>query len=440
MTELEACPTGRATARDKSFGRARCLVWPIAMTATGAAVTVLLLLLLLATELLPSAPMQRNLQRSIAQGSLQPEDWPWDRTRGVNQYNDCLLVMMARFRQSPLSSTVAPLVVFNDYPVPLLDGQGNRRTECSIAIEAVQSASPRELLPRESYFPYSRYVHGYRVPFHVLISAMPLAEIRLFYRAVVVALLILILAGQLYRSYRAFASSDRSQAVAALAFAGITTSFLLFSGIDLFAQSLAHGPSDIILIAALGWLSFRPHRPGIRFDVIVAALAGLAFGFDFLHGTVPMMLAMILGSTALQAFAARAQIMLLDLVRSIGAFILGVSGALAAKLLAVLALVGWEGIASFFGQLSYRLGGDDYALADVVEALRRSAVFIGWGISFLPKAAVILGFLAAAAAALLAWPIAVGPACLLLAALPLREPRASDAAVRTSESRADQAG
>ena len=236
MTELEARPARRATARDKSFSRARSCVWPIAVTATGAAVTVVLLLLLLATELLPRVPMQRNLQRSIAQGSLQPEDWPWDRTRGFNQYNDCLLVMMARFRQSPLSSTVAPLVVFNDYPVPLLDGQGHKRTECAIAIEAVQSTSPREWLPQESYFPYSRYVHGYRIPFHLLISAVPLATIRVFYRAVVVALLVLIFAGQFCRSYRAFGASDRSQAVAALAFAGITTSFLLFSGIDLFAR------------------------------------------------------------------------------------------------------------------------------------------------------------------------------------------------------------
>src|SRR5262249_15613969 len=155
-------------------------------------------------------------------------------------------------------------------------------------------------------------------------------------------LLSLILASQLYRSYRAFSSSDRSQGVAALAFTGIATSFLLFSGIDLFAQSLAHGPSDIILVAALGWLSFRPYRPGIEFDVIVAALAGLAFGFDFMHGTVPMMLAIVLGSTALQAFAAREQILLLGLVRLIGAFILGATGAVAAKLLAVLALIGWE--------------------------------------------------------------------------------------------------
>jgi hypothetical protein len=451
----------------------RFLAWPIAVTATGAAVTVLLLALLLATELLPGAPMERNLQRSIAQGSLQPEDWPWDRTRGFNQYNDCLLVMMTRFRQSSVSSTVAPLVVFNDYPVLLVDAQGNRRTECSIAIQAVQSAFPRELLPPDRYFPYSRYVHGYRIPFHVFISAVPLAEIRLLYRTVVVTLLILILAGQVYRSYRAFGSSDRSQGAAALAFAGITTSLLLFSGIDLFSQSLTHGPSDIILIAALGWLSLRPYRPGIKFDVVVAALAGLAFGFDFMHGTVPMMLAIILGSMALQAFAAREQILPIDLVRSCGAFFLGVSGAVAAKLLAVLAVVGWEGVASFFGQLSYRLGGDNYALADVVGALRASTVMIGWGMSFFPKAAVILGLAAAAGAALLvlfgrmaawrrmavltallsiatilawyalfrnhtaihagfmvrllAWPIGAGPACLLLAMWPLCERRASHA-------------
>jgi len=92
MTRREADLASPAWTAGKSFRRARYLVWPIVMTATGAAVTIALLLLLLATELLPAAPMQRNLQRSIAQGSLQSEDWPWDRIRGFNQYNDCLLV------------------------------------------------------------------------------------------------------------------------------------------------------------------------------------------------------------------------------------------------------------------------------------------------------------------------------------------------------------
>ena len=64
------------------------------------------------------------------------------------------------------------------------------------------------------------------------------------------SLLVLLLAGLLYRSFRAFVSRDGSQAVAALCFAGIAASFLLFSGVDLFAQSMTHGPSDIVLISS----------------------------------------------------------------------------------------------------------------------------------------------------------------------------------------------
>ncbi len=470
----------RPTRRRQNFARAGSFFWPFAMGATGALVTAVLLASLLAVELLPSAPMQRNLQRSIAEGSLQPEDFTRDRILGFNQYNDCLLVMMARFRPPPLSSSVAPLVVFNDYPVPLLDAQGNVQTECAIAIAAVQSASPRELLPQESYFPYSRYVHGYRIPFQLLISAVSLADIRVLYRAVVVALLILVLAGQLFRCRRALARSDRSQAVAALAFAGVSASFLAFSGIDLFAQSLTHGPSDMILYAALGWLSFRPFRPGVKFDLTVAGLAGLAFGFDFLHGTVPMMLAIIIGSTALQAFAAQAQIRPMVLARLLGAFVLGAGGAVAAKLLAVLVLIGWDGVFLFFSQLAYRVGGEGFSLIDVVRALAANAVLLGWGIEPAPYLALLLAVLGAAGAIflllfdrrmppwrkmavltgllsiaailawyaifrnhtvihagfmvrMLAWPIGMGPACLLLAAFALREGEAPGATLRPPE-------
>jgi hypothetical protein len=313
-------------------------------------------------------------------------------------------------------------------------------------------------------------VHGYRIPFHLLISVTSLADIRVIYRAAVVALLILILAAQLYRSVRAFAVSDRSQAVAALAFAGVAGSLLLFSGIDLFAQSLTHGPSDMILYAAFAWLSFKAFKSGVNLELKVAALAALAFGFDFLHGTVPMMLAIVIGSTSFQAFAAQAHIRGVELVRLVGAFVLGLGGAVAAKLLAVMILIGWDGIVLFFEQLVYRVGGVDFPLADVARKLLSSSPLLGWGFVRLPYVALLLSSFAATGAALLllfkrmaawrkmavltallsigvilawyalfrnhtvlhagfmvrllAWPIGMGLACLLLAAFPLRDHRA----------------
>ncbi len=455
------------------------LSWSAGMAAVGAAVTAILLLLILATEYLPAEPMRQNLRQSIAEGSLQSEDWPRDRTLGVNQYNDCLLVMMARFRQSPWSSAVSPLVVFNDYPQPLLDPQGKVRQECSIAVDAVQSDHPREMLPRAYYLPYDRYVHGYRIPFHVLISVGSLADIRFLYRVLVVGLLLLVIVAHLSRLYRSCRCSTPAEWVSHAGFAVIPASILLFSGIDYYAQSLTHGPSDILLIAAYAWLSLRPLPQGLEADLRTAMLGGLAFGFEFLHGTLPVMLAMVLGCTALHSFRLHTAISSLEVTRSVAACIAGATGAALAKILAAMTALGPTAIAAFLGQLTYRMGGEDYLLSEVVARLQSSLHMIAWGVAPIGQLAVVAGIMSALAALLaalfgkmarwrrmavitallsigviftwyalfrnhtaihalfmvrmLAWPIGMGPVALLLAVMPL--PAALDPHAATNDAR-----
>ncbi len=195
----------------------------------------------------------------------------------------------------------------------------------------------------------------------------------------------------------------------------------------------------------------------------------MSFGFDFLHGTIPMMFAICVGTTGLRAFAERKRLTLFDLVRIGSAFVLGLAGAVAAKLLGIFIMLGWAELLGFFHQLSYRISGDEFTFLNAARSLKQSAYVIGFGSETVAIVAVIVGVLAAAGAMLivllgrmasyrrmalltalmsiasifawyalfrnhttihaifmvrmLTWPIGMGFACLLLAIVALREHR-----------------
>jgi hypothetical protein len=369
----------------------RTLLWVLRHSAIGAAVAAALLLAILATEYLPAGAARKHLQQSFAEGSLQDQDWlSEDRVRGPNQYNDCLLVMMIRFRTSPWSSAVAPDVIFNSYP-PFHDAQGKPVPECTIARAAVAGDNPRGIFKPVQYFSYGRYIHAYRIPFNLLIRYFDVGPIRAAYRICAILLLLATIAAQLGRVASAMRASRPARAVAASCFAGIAAALLLFSGLDLFAQSLTHGPSDILLFSAFAWLSLRGPLSNIRADGEAAALGALAFGFDFLHGTIPMMLAILVGCAALRAFGNALPVRWPSIVRLVAAFTTGIFAAVAVKLAALWSVLGWGGVTSFFGRLIYRINGDSFTLKDEVWALGAAAHEIGWGVTWVAVLVVAAG-------------------------------------------------
>jgi hypothetical protein len=378
------------------------VLWPIRCVAVGILLTVLLMAAVYVTDLLPADAMRDNLVRSFENGSLQHEDWlEGNRTIGFNQYNDCLLVMMIRFRPpSALRSTVAPVVAFNDYPTELSDSDATRITECRIARDAVYSDDPTALYEAERYYPYSRYVHAFRIPFNLLVSVTPVSTIRAIYRWSAVGLLGVLLAVAVVRGLRARRSGELDRAAAFLGFATIAGAFLAFYGLDLFGTSLTHGPADLLLYAALAWLALgaREPTPG-AWDVTAAVLGALAFGFEFLHGTLPLMVAIILGAAALRNLASGSRCGVAGAARLVGAFALGTAGALAAKLLAIYGLEGADGVRGFLGQLHYRMDGEDFSLRDVVRFLNWAIFQIGWGSRGLALAALAAGMAGALLAA-----------------------------------------
>ena len=352
---------------------------PKAFTA-GVIITAAIMLLLFATEHLSSESTRANLRHSFAENSLQLQDWRWtDRRIGTNQYNDCLLVMMARFSVSPWRSAVAPVVVFGGDATPRIGPKGRHLSQCEIARLAVLSDSPGQLFEPESYIEYSRYVHAYRIPFQLLISVTTVHWIRILYRALLVGTMLGIFLAHCirYRSMRR--SANRAGAAAHLGFAWISLCFLALYGLDFYGPSLTHAPADLLVFAAFGWLSLRNPAHGDRDFLYLGALGALAFGFDFLHGTIPLTLAVLLGCTALRSYAAGGRLTARDLSLVAGTFCLGAGGALAAKLIAVAAVQSAPGIVSFFDQLAFRVGGDNYTYLDVARHLGRRIGMIFWG-------------------------------------------------------------
>lgn len=431
---------------------------------TGVVIVVLLTLAIFATEYLPAGATRANLQRSFENGALQDDDWPGsDRIRGANQYNDCLLVMMTRLRDSKAASAVAPIVVFADYPVDL------RTSECAIARKTVFSEEPRQSFDQRVIFPYGRYVHAYRIPFNALITFLSIDVIRHLYRALAIAILAVAALLHARRLARAIHAHRFRGAVTAGAFVVVATALGAFSGLDLYAQSLTHGPSDILLFAAFAALSLGSARRALPLATTVAVLGSLAFAFDFLHGTIPMLLAIILGCTALRSFEMGERLRIRETVRIASIYLTSIAASLAAKLATLGAFSGMEGVRSFFMQLRFRMNGGDHSLTDIASSLNASIPNIAWDSHMFGTTALVAGFVCAIAALgmtmfgavpasdrgaalmgsasiavifcwyaifrnhsaehagfmvrLLAWPIALGPACLILAGAAWHETR-----------------
>jgi len=346
-----------------------------------------MLLLLFLAELLPAEPIRLNLQHSYETGALQRADWLWqNQDIGFNQYNDCLLVMMERFRRDPWSSAVAPVVVFNDLPGgPLLR---QPLTECEIARAAVQSPQPRRLFRPDRFFEYSRYVHAYRIPFILLISVVSVGVIRILYRVTVAGILLFLFLRHVRRFCLSQISTER---VTAICFVVITLAFLLFSGLDIFSQSLTHGPSDMLLFASFGWLSLASGRRVLAQGGVTAALSSLAFGFDFLHGTVPQMLAILIGCTALRSYAESSPLAVSFFLKMVLAFAFGVAGAVLAKLLAASSIGGWATITDFGDQLLFRINGGEHSYRQVFSNLYWASSQIGFGHYWPPVVAIACG-------------------------------------------------
>jgi hypothetical protein len=336
--------------------------------------TLALLALLYAMQALPRAGILAHIHSSFANGALQEHDWLLKNDRlGVDQWSDCLLIQMFVFRREAWVDTVAPIVIFNDWPVPLRADNGKQISECTIARSAAFSDAPFDLYPAQSYFPYSRYTHAYRLPAYLLLEQFDVGAIRQLYQMMAFGVLVMILVTQLLLTlWRAEKADDRRHegdyVIQGVFFVMLSLIFMRFYALDLFGQSIVNAPSDILMLIAIAIISLlNITRISERMLCVLCGIFGaLVFAFDFLRGALPLSLAALISCVAMKAERQSSAGQIATAVFLAGSsFVVGAGVALLVKIVTLAVTFGAQAVTGFFLQLNYRMTGGGFPLADV---------------------------------------------------------------------------
>ena len=343
--------------------------------------TLVLTAMLYVMQLLPRAGITTHIRLSFTNGALQEYDWLLNNDHlGVNQYCDCLVIQMFFFRRAAWADTVGPTVVFNDRPVPLWADDGKPLSECTIARAAAFSEAPFALYPAQAYFAYSRYIHAFRLPAYLLLAMVDVGVIRHLYRWLAFGVLLLLLVLHLLGMLWWVESTDDRARVGAqvrqgVFFVTLALCFMRFYGLHLFAPSLTHAPSDILIFVAIAVVSLlNITRLSDRGLCILCGLFGAgAFAFDFLHGALPLGLAVLIGCVAMKAeqhSSAGQRAMAVFLAGS--SFVVGAGAALLTKIVTVAVTFGPQAMTDFVAQLHYRMTGGGFPLLVLWRRLTES--------------------------------------------------------------------
>jgi hypothetical protein len=336
--------------------------------------TLALLALLYAMQALPRAGIIAHIRASFTNGALQEHDWLLKNDRlGVDQWSDCLLIQMFVFRRDAWADTVAPTVVFNDWPIRLWADNGKQLSECAIAKSAAFSEAPLDLYPAQSYFPYSRYIHAYRLPAYLLLEQFDVGAIRQLYQMMAFGVLVMILVTQLLLTlWRAEKADDRRRegdhVIQSVFFVMLSLIFMRFYALDLFGQSIVNAPSDILMLIAIAIISLlNITRISDRMLCVLCGIFGaLVFAFDFLRGALPLSLAALISCVAMKADRKSSAGQIATSVFLAGSsFVVGAGVALLVKIVTLAVTFGSQAVTGFFLQLNYRMIGGGFPLSDV---------------------------------------------------------------------------
>jgi hypothetical protein len=343
--------------------------------------TLALTALLYAMQALPRADIMAHIRSSFTNGALQEQDWLLKNDRlGVDQYSDCLLIQMFFFRRDAWADTVAPIVVFNDWPVPLWADDGEQLSECAIARSAAFSDAPFDLYPVQSYFPYSRYIHAFRLPAYLLLEQFDVGAIRRLYRMMAFGVLVMILLIQLLLTlWRAERADDHpregAHVLQGVFFIMLSLIFMHFYALELYALSLVQAPSDILIFVAIAVMSLlNITRTSDRLLCALCGLYGaLVFALDCLHGALPLGLAALIGCVAVTADRQSSAGQIATSVFFAGSsFVVGAGVALLVKIVTLAVTFGLQAVTGFFLQLNYRMTGRGFPLSAIWIRLNES--------------------------------------------------------------------
>jgi hypothetical protein len=203
-----------------------------------AALNALFLALALWTATLPRGPLITRVKEAFASGALVSEDFlPLDNQRGVNQYNDCLILQMITNHDRQVWLNALGPLVYLDNP--------EWEDQCATLHRVVGDSQWRSRYPP---YRYARYWHGYNPIAAVLLHHLSLAHVRQALKmAVYGALAVLLAAGAGHRGLFAVA--------AAIAVTGASV-----WAIPYFGQSLHDGPGDVLVVLGIGFFLFWRKR------------------------------------------------------------------------------------------------------------------------------------------------------------------------------------
>jgi len=282
---------------------------------------------------LPAAA--ENVRKAYAAGDLAENTYPdGNAIRGNHQHNDCLILGMALDQPASLERRLTIS--------PLLPGEQPCR--------ALHDLVDGTLLEAPVVY-YHRYIHGQTILARYLLPLLGVQQIRMLYKNMLSALLVAGLALSLFRFVQ-------TRGVTFLGFGIAFAGFARFYGIELYGQSLGHGPSDSVIVIYLLFLCLVAGRHRGDFHLVLAAAVFGAFtmGFELLTGGLPLGLAMVIGGSAM---ACRVDAAARDVrFAAFGAalsFVIAAACCMVLKLLACVAVFGSGVLVDYAQKLAFRL-------------------------------------------------------------------------------------
>lgn len=196
-----------------------------------------------------------------------------DRRRGVNQFNDCLILQSVLLSHGTrVRDSVSALVVAGALP-------------CQALHTIARGALPAE----GTLYDYGRYLFGARTVASIALQYVSLRALRAIGEVLVYSVLVCaVLRGVVLSTRRRSGQADGDGAVG-LAAAIVASSLLLLSALDVFAPDPGHVYSDILIAGFVLWVVVvgAPARRRL-FPFVAAAFGAWTAYFELLTGPLPM--------------------------------------------------------------------------------------------------------------------------------------------------------
>ena len=262
---------------------------------------------------------------------------------GAHQWNDCLVLNQAVNRQAPTTQ----LIVSPRYTGPLLP----TLDPCPYA-NAFAHGRPISAQPAF----YHRYLHGHTVLARLLLAKLSVNSIRWLYSGLITTVLMLGIAQVIVT----LAEGKRLQE--SVVWLISLFAFARFFGLEMIGQSLAHGPSDLVLIGFVLFLTRCSATGGLsprKVPMVAAIFGALTIIFEFLTGGIPLGLALLVGGLPFALPPLRAsngETVGRIVAEAVLAFSVSIAVIVAIKAILVGVLFGPEELGPIIRQLSYRIG------------------------------------------------------------------------------------